>query len=53
MSIIQKGEVLRAQDIINIFDVSKAIAYRDIDVLLELEVITTVGEGHHRYFAPL
>jgi Fic family protein len=47
---VQKGEVLRAQDIINIFDVSKAIAYRDIGVLLEFGIITTVREGHTGIF---
>lgn len=50
---IQKGEILRAADIMHIFEISRSTAYRDIEELLDLNLICSVGEGHARYYTAL
>ena len=50
---ISKGHKLNPHDLIINFDISRATAYRDIDGLLQLGLICSVGEGHDKYYATL
>jgi len=50
---IKKGHKINHHDLINIFDIARATAYRDISELCQLDLICKVGRGKDEYYAAL
>jgi len=50
---IKGGRQLCVKDLIYIFGVSRATAYRDIDELVKLDLLCRVGQGQNEYYAAL
>ncbi len=50
---IKQGDKLQAHDLVYVFGVGRATAYRDIDGLLKCGLLCRVGTGRDEYYAAL
>ena len=50
---IKNGRKLCAKDLILVFDISRATAYRDIDELVKMSLLCRVSQGKSEYYTTL
>jgi len=49
----QQGHKMRPERFQKYFNISRATAYREINMLVSFDLILQVGKGHYKYYAPL